>query len=237
MRRLTAAGKRLGAAARPRWHGRSHDVFARATSRWSTATSHASFHLGAPYAIYEHHRLLRTQNLDGLDVLCQFDLPVHEIRRRIEQRERGAFLATLFDFELMKRVGDVAFALCNGRAVDVGSGVRLKLRPTAGYGVMPNLRQLARRRGIEPSSYRREELMFLCTSGGARQGLRAYLNRDEIRDLLLGRCRSGLAASCMVRAQVLRARRTLLPACDFDRGLPVASATRHTACKIGDLRS
>lgn len=84
----------------------------------------------------------------------------------------------------MKRIGDVAFALCDGRAVDVGDGVKLKLRPAAGYRVMDNLCELAAGCGLDPAAHSHEELMFLCASGRARECLRAYLNREELREHL-----------------------------------------------------
>jgi hypothetical protein len=148
--------------------------------------------LGARDAIYEHHRLLRTQDLDGFDVLCYFDLPVREVRRRLEERERGAFLSTVFDFTLMKRIGDVAFALCDGRAVDMGAGVKLKLRPPAGYRAAENLALLASRLGVEGPELSREELMFLGASGRAREGLLAYLNGGELREHLRAAAIAGL---------------------------------------------
>jgi hypothetical protein len=143
--------------------------------------------------IVEHHRLLRTQDLDGFDALVYIDLPVAEILARLHRRERGAFLAALFDFEQMKRIGDLAFRVCDGRSVAIGGGVSLKLRPPGGYGVAERLERLARAQGMEgTASLSREEALFLVANGRAREGLRAYLNQHELRRTLVAAAAAAL---------------------------------------------
>jgi len=47
--------------------------------------------LGERGVVYEHHRLLRTQNLDGFDALVYIDEPVAVSKQKVLQRKRGGY--------------------------------------------------------------------------------------------------------------------------------------------------
>ena len=156
--------------------------------------------LRAPAVVFEHHRLLRTQNLDRFDALIYLDLPVSEILERLQQRERGAYLMALFNFDQMKLVGDVAFGLCDGEVIEIGGGPKLKLRPPQGYRMLENTERLARQRNLDIAGLNREAQILMLVSGRPRQGLRAYLNQNEMH--------RGLAAAAGAAVNYLKWRRT-----------------------------
>ena len=59
--------------------------------------------------IYEHHRLLRTQDVDIFDALIYIDEPVEVSRQKVLMRKRGGYLVDMMNYEMMKRVGAKAF--------------------------------------------------------------------------------------------------------------------------------
>ncbi len=64
--------------------------------------------------IYEHHRLLRTQGLDGFDALIYIDEPVDTSRQKVLQRKRGGYLVDIMNYDRLKAVGHKAFSVAAG---------------------------------------------------------------------------------------------------------------------------
>lgn len=131
-------------------------------------------------AIYEHHRLLRTQNIDCFDAIIYIDQPVEISKENILQRERGAYLVDVMNFDLLKRIGEKAFALANGAETCIAdSSTKIKMRPGNGYNVMENITVALKNNGlsgIEVDGYNKEEKIFLCVEGHPGKGFKAYLN-------------------------------------------------------------
>ena len=131
-------------------------------------------------AIYEHHRLLRTQDIDRFDVIVYIDQPVSISKQHILQRERGAYLVDIVDFDLLKRIGDKAFALAEGKLISIdNSFVKIKIRPETGFKVMTNLAealQVKRVKDSMPLGLNEEEQLFLLVEGLPRKGFMAYVN-------------------------------------------------------------
>ena len=143
-----------------------------------------------PMAIYEHHRLFRTQNLDHFDALAYIDEPVQACRERVLRRKRGGYLVEILDYDLLKRVGDMAFRCADGEETSILSNdqgndgdesmglgsLRIKFRPETGFREQSRIQDELRRQGFEDEGYAKEEALFLCAQGVRRSGFRAYLN-------------------------------------------------------------
>ncbi|MBF0202550.1 MAG: hypothetical protein HQK66_14830 [Desulfamplus sp.] len=70
-------------------------------------------------AIFEHHRLLRTQEIDCFDAIIYIDEPIEISKEKILLRRRGSYLVDIMNFELMKRIGKKAFELADGEIYQV----------------------------------------------------------------------------------------------------------------------
>jgi len=128
-------------------------------------------------AVYEHHRLLRTQDIDVFDAIIYLDEPVDVARERILQRKRGGYLIEILDFDLLKRIGDEAFFSAAGETLVTPDGnVRIKIRPEGGFRVNERLLRELRARGMDAGGFNKEEALFLCVDGAPKKGFKAYLN-------------------------------------------------------------
>nr|AFZ77005.1 hypothetical protein ALPM_00010 [delta proteobacterium ML-1] len=162
-----------------------------------------------PMAIYEHHRLFRTQSLDHFDALVYIDEPVQAARERVLRRKRGGYLVEILDYDLLKRVGDMAFRCVDGEETSIpctdtgndGNGsmepmgqgrLRIKFRPETGFREGARIQDELRRHGFEDEGYTKEEALFLCAQGVRRSGFRAYLNVHLLDKELLTAVTGGL---------------------------------------------
>lgn len=128
-------------------------------------------------AIFEHHRLLRTQNIDVFDVVIYIDEPVAVSKKKVLARQRGGYLVDIMNYELLKQVGEKAFLFVAGDLFSVhNSFVKVKFKPQGGYKDRENINSALRMKGIDGSRYSKEEALFLCLGNDARKGFRAYVN-------------------------------------------------------------
>ncbi|WP_173080355.1 hypothetical protein [Fundidesulfovibrio magnetotacticus] len=138
-----------------------------------------------PGAVFEHHRLIRTQDIDAFDAVIYLDEPVADSMERVLSRKRGAYLLEILDFELLKRIGDRAFALVGGDAEVVQDRCRIKLRPPGGFRHMENIRGAVAANGLDWSGASKEQALFLCVEGVRRGGFPSYLKYHAFdRELL-----------------------------------------------------
>ena len=148
-------------------------------------------------AIYEHHRLLRTQNIDRFEVIIYIDQPVTTAKHQILQRERGAYLLDIMNFELMQRIGAKAFALADGPVIAIdNSFARIKIRPLRGFKVMENLARELRAGGVDDArkaALNKEQQLFLLTEGRSQKGFMAYVNARAYKQDFFSALFSGLA--------------------------------------------
>jgi hypothetical protein len=144
--------------------------------------------LGERGVVYEHHRLLRTQNLDGFDALVYINEPVVVSKQKVLKRKRGGYLVDMMDYDRLKRVGKLAFALAEGAAYPVPqSDVIVKIRPDGGFRVLENLTTGLRERGVSIDGLAQEQLLFLAIEGQARKGFTAYIDKGGLgADILAG---------------------------------------------------
>lgn len=135
---------------------------------------------GVPFdqdlAIYEHHRLLRTQVLDAFDAILFLDLPTKIIKEQIIARGQGALNIELFDFELMQEIGQEAFALAEGEPHQVpGTDLFFKMKPRKGFSLEKTLAEKLITKGfVEFDKLSQEEKLFLLVKGEPRKGLSGY---------------------------------------------------------------
>ncbi len=128
-------------------------------------------------AIFEHHRLLRTQDIDVFDVICYLDEPVYASKKKVLERRRGGYLVELMDYDLLKRIGDLAFAFVQGESVTVDQTfIKLKFRPDEGYRDRDRINAALRKEGYDGAVYSKEEALFLLLEGKAHHGFKAYIN-------------------------------------------------------------
>jgi len=127
-------------------------------------------------AIYEYHRLLRTQDHNVFDVILFMDLPVETIKTQIIARGEGAVNIELFDFELMQEIGKMAFELAKGQLIRIPrSEILMKIKSEGGFELRENLvKKLLEKRLDAPNSLTQEEKLFLLVKGEPHKGLSGY---------------------------------------------------------------
>jgi len=143
--------------------------------------------------IFEHHRLFRTQELDHFQIIIYIDEPVEIAKDRILKRKRDAFMIDILNFDKLKRIGDKAFSLTDGKAISIpDSYVKIKIRPETGFRDRGNLDAELATKGItRKESLTKEEALFLCVDEKPKSGFSAYLTtrayeKDVIRALHKG---------------------------------------------------
>ncbi len=142
--------------------------------------------------IYENIRLFRTQDIDHFDAILYIDIPAEKARARVLERDRDGALADVLDFEKLKRLGDLAFEISEGKEIRIpGSSVRMKIRPEGGYRAKEHLKSRLKERGLREENLSKEEMLFLSCYGEVKKGIRPYLklgayNREILDGLLVG---------------------------------------------------
>ncbi len=136
--------------------------------------------------IYEHHRLLRTQNIEWFDALIYIDEPVEISRNKVLLRKRGGYLTDIMDYDLLKRVGERAFSIADGEEYNVPeSYLKIKIRPEGGYNANKNLVNELRTLDVNDKGLSKEQLLFLSLNLEPRSGFVAYINPNALTDDLL----------------------------------------------------
>lgn len=137
--------------------------------------------------IYEHHRLLRTQVLDGFDALIYIDEPVDTSRQKVLQRKRGGYLVDIMNYDRLKAIGHRAFSVAAGECIAVeDSFARIKIRPAGGFRCLENIAAELLAKGLSSKGLNKEQALFMCVEGKARKGFGAYINPHAYdRELLL----------------------------------------------------
>ena len=137
------------------------------------------------HTVYEHHRLLRTQDVDAFDVIIYIDMSARRCRARVCRRGRGLFLAAVLDYNKLKKVGKLAFDVCEGEPVPIADGpLILKIKPPGGFRALENtasrlksplLPSTTGAAELDTSGMSKEEMLFLLACGKRKRGLKAYL--------------------------------------------------------------
>jgi hypothetical protein len=147
-------------------------------------------------AVHEHQRLLRTQDVDAFDVIIYVDEPVELSKARVLQRARtearGSVIIDVLDFDKLKKIGKLAFDVCEGETVSIpGGSLLMKVRPPGGFRAIENTVSRLRAAGYDAEGMGKEEMLFLLACGRPRSGLKAYFlpgayNEELLRGLLAG---------------------------------------------------
>jgi hypothetical protein len=139
-------------------------------------------------SVYEHHRLLRTQDPDNFEAIIYFDEPVELAKERVISRNRVPMIVDVLDFEKLKAIGDKAFSICSGKAHTIpGTNIKVKIKPKGGFKAYKNIVSELSELGINPEGLSKEQLLFLSIDGKAREGLKSYINtRAYNKELLTG---------------------------------------------------
>lgn len=144
--------------------------------------------------IYEHHRLLRTQDLENFDAIIYIDEPVEISKQKCLNRKRGGINIDVFDYEKLKRIGEKAFEIAEGKVHLIpGSYVKIKLRPDEGFRAYENVKAEVAKKGRKTSGRSKEELLFVSVYGRSRRGLKAYVKLGAYNQELM----EGLSAGVL----------------------------------------
>jgi dephospho-CoA kinase len=126
--------------------------------------------------IYEHHRLLRTQDIDNFDAIIYIDEPVEFSKQKCLNRKRGGINIDIFDYEKLKEIGAEAFDIAAGKSCKISNSyIELKIKPKTGFRVYENIRNKLKKNGFKKEGLSKEELLFVSVYGKAAKGLRAYV--------------------------------------------------------------
>ncbi len=145
-------------------------------------------------AIYEHHRLLRTQDIDDFDAIIYIDEPPELSQKKCLHRKRGGIDIDIFDYEKLKKIGEEAFNIATGKIYKIkNSYIKLKIKPKAGFRAYENIRDKVKKKGFETEGLCKEELLFASAYGKAAKGLMAYVRLDAYNEEIL----EGLSAGVL----------------------------------------
>jgi len=137
-------------------------------------------------AIYEHHRLLRTQDVENFDALIYIDEPVDQSKEKCIHRKRGGVNIDVFDYETLKRIGEKAFEIADGEAISIpDSDIKVKIRPQNGFRAYENIKAEVASNGSKTNALSQEELLFKAVYGRSRKGLMAYVKAGAYNKELL----------------------------------------------------
>ena len=125
--------------------------------------------------ILEHHRLFRTQDVNAFDAIIYISEVPEHARVRTVRRGRGAILAAMLDYNKLKRIGDIAFEVCEGNLIAIpDSNLTFKIKPPGGFRAVENIVCRLREAGLYTAGLSKEEMLFLLAFGKPDQGLKAY---------------------------------------------------------------
>lgn len=138
--------------------------------------------------VYEHHRLLRTQDIDNFDAVVYIDESVELSKKKVLERKRGGYLVDLMDYVKLKKIGDKAFYSASGKLYEIpGSYIKIKIRPRCGFKDYENIAGELQKKGMKISGLAKEQLIFLSVYNNARKGFLAYVNAGAYnKELLIG---------------------------------------------------
>lgn len=147
----------------------------------------------ASFTIYEHHRLLRTQNVDVFDVIIYIDETINTAKARIMQRTgRSALMIDFLDFDKLTTIGSLAFEVCGGESIVIpNSNIVMKIKPTTGFHAVENLLKRLNTFEYEVAGLNKEEMLFLLAYGIKKHGLSAYMipeayNEEIVQGVIVG---------------------------------------------------
>lgn len=144
--------------------------------------------------IYEHHRLLRTQDIDNFDAILYIDEPMELSKQKCLNRKRGGINIDVFDYEKLKKIGAEAFDIAAGKSYKIkNSYIKLKIKPETGFRAYENIRNKVKKKGFETEGLCKEELLFASAYGKAAKGLMAYVRLDAYNKEIL----EGLSAGVL----------------------------------------
>jgi hypothetical protein len=142
--------------------------------------------------IYEHHRLLRTQDIDNFDAIIYIDEPPELSQKKCLHRKRGGINIDIFDYEKLKKIGEEAFDIATGKTYKIkNSYIKLKIKPKAGFRAYENIRDKVEKKDFKGEGLSKEELLFVSVYGRPKKGLTAYVkagayNKELLKGLSAG---------------------------------------------------
>jgi hypothetical protein len=143
--------------------------------------------------IYEHHRLLRTQDIDNFNVIIYIDEPVEISQKKVLQRKRGGYLVDIMDYDKLKVIGEKAFAVAEGESITIEeSFTKVKFRPESGFKALENITAELQNKGLNRENLNKEQALFLCVENKASKGFIAYINPRAYEQELLSALTAGL---------------------------------------------
>ncbi|KJR43212.1 hypothetical protein MCHI_000892 [Candidatus Magnetoovum chiemensis] len=152
------------------------------------------------HTIYEHHRLLRTQNIDRFDVIIYIDEPVEISKAKVLSRKRGGYLIDIMNYDMLKQIGQKAFNIADGEEFNIeDSYIKIKFKPHGGYRADDNIAEELRQKGIDAPNLTKEELLFLSIYNEPKKGFSAYINSNAYTKELLTGIKNGIARTISLK--------------------------------------
>ena len=143
--------------------------------------------------IYEHYRLLRTQNISCFDAIIYIDEPVELSKAKILQRKRGGLLVDILDYERLKKVGDKAFSIADGDQLAIpDSFIKIKIKQKQGFRAYENIEKEVMKKGIKNLNFSKEQLIFIAIENEVRKGFLSYVNANAYTQEILTGVAKGL---------------------------------------------
>ncbi|MBF0101243.1 MAG: hypothetical protein HQK77_10085 [Desulfobacterales bacterium] len=127
--------------------------------------------------IYEHHRLLRTQDVDAFDVLIYIDEPIAFSKAKVLQRKRGAYLIDIMDYDRLKQIGEKAFYAAMGDVFTIpDTFIKVKFKPDTGFRDTEHINTELMEKNLYQENLTKEQSLFLSVTGKPNKGFMSYLN-------------------------------------------------------------
>jgi hypothetical protein len=166
-----------------------------------TSLDHQNMNVAQDFAsrrtVYEHHRLLRTQDVDVFEAIVYVNEAVEICKARVVQRARvearSALITEVLDYDKLSRVGKLAFDVCAGQTIPISGGtVLLKIRPAGGFRAAESIARRLCAAGHAAEAMSKEEMLLLLADGKPASGLMAYFMPGAFRQEVLQGLLAGL---------------------------------------------
>lgn len=113
--------------------------------------------------ITEHYMLNRAFDPELFDAQIHIQRDPEEIKQKLQQRGNSAYISDLMDLHKSLGVSDLGFHTLGGDTIELGDGIKMKLRPREGWGTQ--LDDQLRAQGVDASGLSRHEKLLSLHQG------------------------------------------------------------------------
>jgi hypothetical protein len=113
--------------------------------------------------ITEHYMLNRAFDPELFDAQIHIQRDPEDIKQKLQQRGNSAYIADMMDLHKSLGVSDLGFHTLGGDTLDLGDGIKMKLRPREGWGNQLDTQLQAQ--GVDASGLSRHEKLLSLHQG------------------------------------------------------------------------